>query len=57
MSRVVTVAAMAEAAQHRMIINFSEAETRFDEVPMRGVAPLLTIITMTMIITIIVSIQ
>lgn len=48
---------MAEAAQHRMIINFSEAETRFDEVPMRGVAPLLTIITMTMIITIIVSIQ
>lgn len=49
---------MAEAAQHRMIISFSEAETRFDKVLMRGVPQLLiTIITMTMIIIIIVSIQ
>lgn len=48
---------MAEAAQHRMIINFSEAETRFDEVPMRRVAPLLIAIITMMIIIIIVSIQ
>ena len=42
----------------RMIINFSEAETGFDQAPMRGVAPLLiTIMTMTMIVIIMVSIQ